>query len=815
AAATMAASSGGASGGGGDRGGNSRMNIANDPRLNQISHLKNPTAEGFDQSGLWMVAGARGAVSDVRALKLQVRYGEGKNGRVWGSTRGGYSRIDMPDGAEENPAQVAGMFAVAGYSQEINNDPAAMDAAREAAVQSGYHKPRGFVQGLAANMNQAFGGTWAKTGLGKAQFQNSMYTAAVQGSESYIRGRTGNAYTQYLVSRYGEWDDERMDTLTMIAADPEAAESAWNAGITQATDRLIASGTKISAANRGAALNPYCASLRPAAAGSAIRSMVIHSMSDQRVVDAAAEEGMSPIEFSNTPEGGILVGEVLRNMNPETARAIHETFLVTNGADMSEHIVGAVSNLAIQNSIPAGVAYKAMASNIGGFAANYMGNSAFGGCTTFDGVRQTCVEQYGPQAGSVAYDQIVRVANERAQLGISAAGRNFTDVEVASAFDGVIEDAGGWASVIGDPVARDRGQSAASSFGVALQKFGSHAVDSRAGSAVFRYVQDGNTGADRLSAQEITIAERLIDSGVPRLSQSLIQVARQCDADGSRGVDMDKMQAIAYSVDKREIRADQSLAALKVIDDGGSISRDSVEVVANLMASDAYSQQNSRAVYNLVANGVVQNASSACTVFNMAVNSAAEAHNSARAANGQEPNIDMSQSVNGMLDQLYGQSGGSVTPDVIAGDIANIKVAGNFEDRQLVDPVMFEAAYSAIHDPAASSHRLQSIRITERIHGHGAINSANVLNVYDDLLENGVRPNDLTDDYVGLQRYYAASAMQDAQQSFGRPAGKSQAPAKDTRTLDRIRTDSRFVMRNARPNNPPAMDYSLWDDLWR
>jgi hypothetical protein len=820
-AATMA--SGGGGGGGGNGGdGNSRMNIANDPQLSQISHLKNPTAEGFDQSGLWMVSGGRAAPADIRNLKLQVRFGQGQNGKVWGSTRGGYSRIDMPDGAEENPAQMAGMFAVAGYSQEINNDSAAMDAARSAAVESGYHKPRGFVQGLAANLNQAFGGTWASTGLGKAQFQNSIYTAAVQGSESYIRGRQGNAYTQYLTSRFGEWDDEKMDTLTMISADPEAAESAWNAGITQATDRLIASGTKISAANRGAALNPYCASLRPAAAGSAIRSMVIHSMGDQRVIDAARDEGYGEdvIGFANTSEGGILVGEVLRNMNPETARAIHETFLVTNGADMSEHIVGAVSNLAIQNSIPAGVAYKALSSNIGGFAANYMGNSAFRGATTFDGVHQTCIEQYGPQAGTVAYDQIVRVANDRAQLGISAAGRNFTDVDVSSAFDGTIEDVGGWAAVTGDVISRDRGQTAASSFGIALQRFGSNGIDSRAASTVFRYVQDGNTGANTLSAQEITIAERLVDAGAPRLSQSLIQTTRQCDADGSRGIDIGTLQQIAYSIDHRDIRPDQAAAALQVLQDGGTISRESVEVVAIRQSSGSYSSGNSKAVVNLVSNGTMQSAAAASASYDLCVRAEASAHNAARVANGQSANIDIGQSIGSIENQLYQESGGTITPDVIAGKITNMKVSSGCDDRQLADPVTFDAQYEAMHDPGASSHRGQALRITELMHGHQSLGDQDLVGNYEMFLENGIPPKDLTDGYVGRQRLWAGTALAQAMKpvsegGYGRPAGKSQPPSFDTKTLDRIRRDTRFVMKYARPDNPPTMDFSLFDDLWR
>ena len=452
--AGIAATNGGPGGNGSGSGGlSNRRPFAGDPEAQKISHLKNPTLDDLDQSGLWMVAGARGAVGDVRALKLQVRANQGKNGKIWGTTRGGYSRIDMPDDA--TPAQRAGMFATAGFAQEINNDPAAMDAARGAAVQAGAHRPQGFAQGIMANMSSYFGKNWATTGLGKQQFNNAMYSAAVSGAESYVGGRAGNAYSDYLRGRYGAWDQDKMDTLTLISSDPEASESAWNAGITQATDRLIASGTKISAANRGAALNQYCAGLRPAAAGSAIRAMVRYGAEDPRMKQFIAD---NPDENVNTAAGGMLLGEILRSMNPEEARAVHETYLQTNGADLSSNIVGAVSNLAVQNNVPAGVAYRSMASNVGGFASKITGNAGFARCGSFDEVRTMCADTYGTEAGGMMYDTIVSNAYDRAQLGLSSVGRNFANPEVAQAFDDTMEDAGGYIVDSSNPAAQRQPQ---------------------------------------------------------------------------------------------------------------------------------------------------------------------------------------------------------------------------------------------------------------------------------------------------------------------------------------------------------------------
>ena len=308
-----------------------------------------------------------------------------------------------------------------------------------------------------------------------------------------------------------------------------------------------------------------------------------------------------------------------------------------------------------------------------------------------------------------------------------------------------------------------------------------------------------------MSAQDIQVAEQLVDMGASRVSSQLVQCKREVDADGSQGVDLGTLETLASNVQLGNIRSDQSLAALNVIQDGGIVSRDSVEVQANLQSMGSYTAEGSRAVYNLVSSGVCKNGAAAAAVYTMGINTTAEA------AGIDTTGMAPAQ----VLAAVQAQTGGAVNAQTIASDIASIKVAGNFDDRQLSNPVMFEAAYDAMHDPSVSSHRLQSIRIAERIHGHGAINDPGVLQTYDNLLENGVKPNDLTDDYVGLQRYYAASAYEGAQQSYGTPRGKSQPPQVDSRMLDKVRTDPRFVMRNARPGNPPTMDYALYDDLWR
>lgn len=764
--------------------------------LKKISHLKNPTLGDLDASGLWMVAGARAPVGDIRALKLQVRQNQG-GGKVWGTSRGGYSRIDMPEDA--TPAQVAGMMAIAGYANETQHDSAAGDAARSAAIQEGAHRPQGLLQGAAANLNSYFGKTWAQTGMGKAQFEQAKFGAAVRGSAAYVNGKSGNAYSDYLQSRYGAFDQDKMDTLTLISTDPEAAESAWNGGITQATDRLIASGTKITAANRGAALNPYVAGLRPAAAGSAIRAMVIHGLGDARM------QGVDP----NSGEGGMLLGEILRGTNPEKARAVHEMYLQTGGADLDDGPVAAVSGLSAQGGIPAGLAYKALSGGLNRVATSVSGNQAFSGARSFDQVHQVAVEQYGPEVGTQMYDTIFRVAHDRAQMGLQSAGRLIVDQDVSNMYDQSMENIGGWATLAdpGNVTARDNAQTMASAVGMTVNKLGVHGATAERATGVFHYMADGNT--QQLGAQDIVAVEKLHSMGAPRISQSMVQVMRSIDTNSNPGIDLGAIQQIASHVEMGNARPDQAVAVSKVMSSGVPVSRPMVEIAAIMDSGGNFNSDTFRVVANLYQGGTVGTASAAPTVFTHAVMKAASDANAGGA------NIDVNQGLNHVLSQLESTSGGRTTAGTIASTISDIKQRGGFEDRQLVNPVLFEAAYEAAGDPSVSSHRVQSIRIVETMHGAGAIQNQEMLQTYDTCLENGMSPNDLTQNYDGLQRYYAASALEYARnnpQQYPVSSGQS-APLPSRGMLDGIRRDPRFQMGQASASAPPRISSSHWGDL--
>jgi hypothetical protein len=82
-------------------------------------------------------------------------------------------------------------------------DEAAHDALRQAARDAGEPKPQGLLDSLAANHLEAQGQLWAATPAGQERLRHAKAELAAQGAAAYVEGRSGNAYTQHLVKRFG------------------------------------------------------------------------------------------------------------------------------------------------------------------------------------------------------------------------------------------------------------------------------------------------------------------------------------------------------------------------------------------------------------------------------------------------------------------------------------------------------------------------------------------------------------------------------------------------------------------------------------
>jgi hypothetical protein len=217
--------------------------------------------EGWNEANLIHVDTRKllGQLTSVNGVGL--RTGQGKTSAL-GSTAHGVQRVNIAEGASDS--EMAHAIYSAAFANNVASDDPARDAARQAAVQSGARQPRGLMENMAANWLSNTGSSWNKTAIAKERFQQAMFEAAVQGSQSYVSRQKGNAYTDYLRGRYGEWGDEQDAMAVHLITNPDSSESPWNRNIGPATDALVSSGIPIGADTRGAMQNMAIQAMHPA-----------------------------------------------------------------------------------------------------------------------------------------------------------------------------------------------------------------------------------------------------------------------------------------------------------------------------------------------------------------------------------------------------------------------------------------------------------------------------------------------------------------------------------------------------------------------
>jgi hypothetical protein len=660
---------------------------------------------------------------------------------------------------------------------------------------------------MMANYMDAQGQDWRTSPIGKYRQQRAIYSKAVQGAEAYLNGGQGNEYTSYLRSRYGHWTPEKDAMAVWIATDADASESAWNPAIGPATDALQASGLAITPATRGAIQNPHIMTMRPGARKAAVRSLLRYCMRDDRMqgVDAG------------TTEGAVLLGEIARSV--PNAQSVIEIDAASGGRDLSTDVVNSHAMLSNEVGLGIGQTYAASASGVGTVAANITGVSGMKAARTFDQVRRMCVATYGAEQGQQMFDTILVASQDRVRM-MNTAGvqtRMMVDPGFTGQLDNFVESAAGGYVNIDDPGnagQRDNLQTAIQAAGITVRHLGTAGFSSGRANAVYRWIQDGNN-PNHISGQDIIVAERLISSGAPRVSQSLVQVTRNLDS-GTGQIPQETLhmyQDVAGHVDLGNARADQASAVKNILSAGGQVNRQTVEVATRLQYQPGGFQPSVfRVEANLLAQDVVRSGGDAHTVLSRAV--AVEAKN-----RGIDSNLPLDQ----IMSRLESQGCGS---QYIESKIMDIVQRGGFDSRQLTSPstvevmvtqpdgsevpqqvTTFELAYQSASDFSQNAHRVTSIATAERIHGTQALNDEVILQTYDTVLEAGVEPQQMN-----IQRFYAAHALEQARQQFTIPPGGSQ-PMPNVRVLDMIRQDSRFNMSNASHGNLPKMDQQMWDAL--
>jgi hypothetical protein len=217
-----------------------------------------------------MVAGAKLGARGVGKV-VEMKFGQPGN-----------IPVEVLEGKNSSPLDAANLKAGGGFTDIIRHDVAAWDAARSAAIQRA--------------------GIFSRT--------TPLNEAAI-GSEAYIAGQKGNAYTAFLRDRYGAWTTQNAQWSESLLRDvPSRASS---------SDLLFKSGLPLTHANLAAATNPNVIQLPAMQRKAAIR---------------AVSDYASTLAGEQHPHGWVLngtVGRIAPAMSKAEVRAATDVQLLNHG----------------------------------------------------------------------------------------------------------------------------------------------------------------------------------------------------------------------------------------------------------------------------------------------------------------------------------------------------------------------------------------------------------------------------------------------------------------------------------------------------
>lgn len=291
-------------------GGNSANSDINIPTKGGASGITGKPWDNFQQAYYRWVPG-RGLTIDIRTAQGATQ-GPSPDGSatVVGDGKGHVNHVRYGQGGTDEQKSLH--MISAGYAQNINSDNEAFDAARQSAIDAGEDQPKGAAQRIAAGILAYNGSNWNQTAAAKQNFQRSMFKHAVLGSEAYVNGQPGNAYTEYLTNRYGPMTDDQQAWGIHIMSDGTSPESGWNPAVVPATETLLNNSIPITAANRAMAAN-YNVLKSPAwQRGSAIRGGVKYM---QAIAKQALPADAHPMEVD------AFMGGAAPRMGPDLVNA--------------------------------------------------------------------------------------------------------------------------------------------------------------------------------------------------------------------------------------------------------------------------------------------------------------------------------------------------------------------------------------------------------------------------------------------------------------------------------------------------------------
>lgn len=208
---------------------------------------------------------------------------------IVGNSKGQVNHIRF--GAKATPEQQALQTFVAGFAQLCSADSEGYDAARQAAIDANEDGPKGLFERAAAGFMAHNGGSFKQTAVAKERMQKSVLKHSIIGGEAYMTMQPGNAFTEFLTSRFGPMTPDRQAWGVHIMTDESSPESPWNPRVGPATESCAAAGVPIGG-HRAAAANPSVLKQPAWGRGPAIRGVAAYATA---IVNSKVPENTHPM----------------------------------------------------------------------------------------------------------------------------------------------------------------------------------------------------------------------------------------------------------------------------------------------------------------------------------------------------------------------------------------------------------------------------------------------------------------------------------------------------------------------------------------
>ncbi len=316
-------------------------------------------AEQLNQAYYKFVQGKIAAVNARTYNGNSIGYStDGKN-KLVGDGKGNLRHMRARKGA--TPEEVAHLVLAGGFTELMKDDAEAHDAARNAAIDSGVLEPErlgrpgGLSERIAAGWIGYNGGSFRETALAKQRFNRAMFEQAATGSEAYVSGQEGNAYTQYLRTRFGEWTSKDDTWGVHMMTDASIAASPWNPTYIAATDSILQGGMKIDERNRAAAGNTHVLKLPAWQRKTAIPAVAAYA--------TQLAEAQFPGADSTIIDSAVL--GLVQHLSPHEVSAANAIYLEAGVEGLSVPMVQTVANLSrLPGSGSAEDVYKSLRSTM-------------------------------------------------------------------------------------------------------------------------------------------------------------------------------------------------------------------------------------------------------------------------------------------------------------------------------------------------------------------------------------------------------------------------------------------------------------------